>query len=192
MQTQPKRYITPEEYLMIERIAPYKSEYYDGEIFALAGANDNHNAISVNIVVTLHLALKGKRCFVYTNDMRLRVSSKKYTYPDVMVVCGKKQFLDEKHDTLLNPILIAEVLSHSTETYDRGDKFASYRTIPTFQEYLLVAQDRPHVEKFNKNAEGLWVLSEASGMEGMIELTSIRCTLPLSDIYAEVEFPEVE
>lgn len=193
MPTQPRRFLTPEEYLMIERVAPYKSEYYSGEMFALAGANDNHNTIAGNIFAALHAFLKGKKCFVYQNDMRLGIlSNDLYTYPDVMTICGRKQFLDENHDTLLNPILIVEVLSPSTESYDRGDKFAHYRTISTLQEYVLIAQDKPHVEKFRRNEEGLWVLSEASGMEGTIELTSIKYTLALLDVYAEVEFAQPE
>lgn len=176
---------------MIERAAPYKSEYYNGEIFALAGANKRHNMITGNIFAGLHTFLRGKECFVYQNDMRLGIPSKNlYTYPDIMVACGREQFLDEKQDTLLNPILIIEVLSQSTEGYDRGDKFALYRTIPTLQEYMLVAQHRPSVEKFHKNEEGLWVLSEASGIEGTIELISIKCTLTLRDVYAEVEFAQ--
>ncbi len=192
MQPQRRPYLTEEEYLAIERQAEYKSEYYEGEMFALAGASIKHNYIVANLLAGLHSALRGKPCSVFSSDLRVKVqASGLYTYPDVVVVCGELITDDKYRDTVLNPILIIEVLSESTEAYDRGKKFEKYRLIPELREYVLVAQDRPHVEVFTRSdATARWVLSEATGADAAIELLSIECTLPLADIYSKVEFDE--
>src|SRR4051812_40698878 len=138
MSTQPKPHLTPEQYLEIERAAEYKSEYFDGEMFAMSGAREAHNVVAMNIGAELREQLRQKPCRVYPSDMRVRVSSTGlYTYPDVVAVCDKPQFADEVTDTLLNPVLVVEVLSPSTEAYDRGRKFDHYKTIESLREYLL-------------------------------------------------------
>jgi Uma2 family endonuclease len=190
MPAQPKAYLTPEQYLTLERTAAYKSEYLRGEVFAMAGASPTHVLIVSNIVASLHGQLRRRPCNVYSSDLRVQVqASGLYTYPDVIVVCGPLQFDDDHQDTLLNPTLIVEVLSESTQDYDRGGKFAQYRKIPSFVEYVLVAQDECHVEHFVKQADGRWLLSETSRLEDTLTLPSIECTLSLSDIYEKVQFP---
>jgi Uma2 family endonuclease len=181
-------YITAEEYLARERAAENKSEYYDGEIFAMAGAREPHNLVSGNIFAKLHTQLEHRPCRAYTNDMRLKVSpSGLYTYPDVMVVCGEAQFDDEEFDTLLNPTLIVEVLSQSTEGRDRGAKFEHYSKLSSLQEYLLVAQDRLRLELFTKESKGRWILAVFENPEDVVKLASIDCVLALKDIYTKVD-----
>lgn len=188
MSHQAKTYITPEEYLSLERQAEYKSEYYDGEMFAITGASRKHNLIAVNIVAELRNQLKGRACEAYSSDMRVHVpATNLYTYPDVVVVCGEPQVEDEYVDTLLNPTLIVEVLSKSTEDYDRGRNFRHYRSIPSFAEYLLVAQDEYRVEQLTKQTATRWLLSEFRSPEDVIQLESIRCSLSLKEIYNKVE-----
>ena len=156
-------------------------------MFALAGAKRNHNLIVHNINGGLWNQLRDRPCEVYSNDMRVRVQSTGlYTYPDVVVVCGEPQFEDEVTDTLLNPVLIIEVLSESTEGYDRGKKFEHYRHIPSLQEYVLISQDRCKIEKFLKQKE--WTLFEESSLESAMELPSIQCSLKLSEVYDKVVF----
>src|SRR5215471_2641510 len=147
MSTLPGTYLTPEQYLEIERKAEFKSEYYQGEMFAMAGARRNHIRLVTNTVASMHPQLRGGECEVYSNDMRVCVSSAGlYTYPDIVVACGKPQFLDGELDTLLNPVSIIEVLSPSTEAYDRGRKFALYRSLESLREYVLLSSDRVQVE----------------------------------------------
>ena len=183
-------YITSEEYLARERAADYKSEYFDGEIFAMAGALEPHNLIAANVLAKLHAQLELRPCRVYPSDMRLKVSATGlYTYPDVVVVCGEPQFDDdEEFDTLLNPTLIVEVLSKSTENHDRTTKFEHYSKLKSLQEYLLVAQSRPRVELFTKQSEGCWILAVFENLEDVVKLASIDCELALKNIYAKVEF----
>ncbi len=184
-------YLSPEEYLARERDAEYKSEYFDGEIFAMAGTSEPHNVIVANILGELHTQLKQRPCKVYSNDMRLKVSpTGLYTYPDVIVVCGKPRLEDDHFDVLLNPTLIVEVLSPSTEHYDRVKKFEHYRKLESFREYLLVAQDRPLVEQYVKQPDGKWLYADAYNLEDVIALTSIDCKLAFKDIYAKVEWSE--
>ena len=193
MGVQTQRVISEDEYLAIEREASYKSEYLNGEMFAMAGASRRHVAIVTNIVTELHSALKGGPCRVFSTDLRLRVSpSGLYTYPDVMVACGELEFLDEEVDTLLNPVLIAEVLSKSTRDYDRGDKFASYRSIASLQDYLLVDQNGCHVEYFSRRSGGRWILSESDDPGSSVHLRSIDVTLGLADVYYGIESLEAE
>lgn len=187
----PKRKITPEEYLEIERAAEYKSEYFNGEIYAVAGANRRHNVIAWNIGGELRQKLKGKNCEAYPADMRVFVpKTGLYTYPDLVVVCGEPQFQDDAFDTLLNSILIIEVLSGITEKYDRGKKFQHYRSIESLREYVLVLQDEARIEKYLKQGDGFWVLSEAVGLDAKIKLDSIDCELALSEVFDKVSFSD--
>jgi Uma2 family endonuclease len=189
MSAQAKAVLSPEEYLAIERNAEYKSEYFAGEMFAMAGASEAHILIVTNVVIELGNQLKSRPCRIYSNDMRVKVSQTGlYTYPDVVVVCGKTMFDDDYKDILLNPTLIVEVLSESTEGYDRGRKFEHYRHIESFSEYLLIAQDQYRVEQFVKQNSHQWLFSEATELEESITLTSINCKLVLKDIYDKVEF----
>lgn len=189
MPAQPKPSLTPGQYLALERTAARKSEYFRGEAFAMAGASPTHVLMVSNIVAALHGQLRRRPCTLYSTDLRVKVqASGLYTYPDVVVVCGDLQFDDDHQDTLLNPILIVEVLSESTKGYDRGGKFAQYRKIPSFAEYVLVAQDEYHVEHFVKQSHGGWLLSETNQAEDALVLSSIDCTLSLGDVYEKVQF----
>lgn len=189
MATKPKPYLTPEEYLAFEREADVKHEYYAGEIFAFAGASEEHNLIAGNVYAGLHAQLRKRPCKVYPSDMRVRVSpTGLYTYPDVTVVCGDARFDDEQADTLLNPILVVEVLSPSTEEYDRAGKFEQYRKLDSLQAYLVIAQDRNHVEHWARQSGHQWLLTETDSAEDTIELPSIACRLVVADIYEKVDF----
>jgi Uma2 family endonuclease len=162
MAAHPHPLLTEAEYLAIERQATFKSEYYRGEIFAMSGARRNHNAIISNLIGSLNGYLKGKPCMIFPSDLRLHIpETGLYTYPDAMIVCGKEEFVDEVFDTITNPTVIIEVLSESTEKYDRGDKFRFYRSIPSLKEYLLVNSEKVGIEKYAINDRGLWELSEA-------------------------------
>jgi Uma2 family endonuclease len=190
MSLQPKPRLTPEDYLAIERSADIKSEYFDGETFAMAGASEPHNLIVANTLAEIRQHLKNRPCKVYANDMRVKVSlTGLFAYPDVVVVCGKTQFDDSHLDTLLNPTLIVEVLSDSTEAYDRGRKFEHYRKLESLAEYVLIAQHRPHVESYRRQSEQRWVLTESDGLDGSLRLDAIDCELALAEIYDKVEFP---
>jgi len=189
MSTLAKTFLTPEEYLEIERLAEYKSEFFAGEMFAMAGAVERHNLICTNIIGQLHQQTRHRPCRVYPSDMRVRVSATGLcTYPDVIALCGEPKFLDEHRDTLLNPGLIVEVLSPSTEAYDRGRKFDHYRSIESLAEYLLVASDRVHADLYRRQPDGLWVLSPAGEPADTVELPSIGCGLFLAEVYEKVDF----
>lgn len=189
MVAQPKVYYTPEEYLALERAAEYKSEYLAGEIFAMSGASEAHNIIAGNIFREIGNQFRGRPCRGYINDMRVRVApSGLYTYPDVVAVCGPREFADAQRDTLLNPSLLVEVLSPSTEAYDRGKKFAHYQQVASLREYLLVAQDEVRVEHYVRQGED-WLLSVATDLAATIRLPALDCTLALAAIYENVEFP---
>ena len=188
MSSLPKHYITPEEYLERERLADYKSEYFSGEIFAMAGASRAHNLISGNVSAALITQLRDRPCEVYTNDMRVQADqSRQYSYPDVVVVCGEPQFRDRREDTLSNPLAIVEVLSPSTEANDRGEKFLRYRQISSLMNYILISQNTRHLEHFVKQSDSSWRMTEADGDETIV-LTSLRCALSLADIYSKVKF----
>lgn len=181
--------VGPEEYLRLERLAEYKSEYLNGEIFAMSGASREHNLISGNIFGSARQQLKGRPCEAYTNDMRVKVLwNGLYTYPDVVVVCGKPEFEDEQVDTLLNPTVLVEVLSPSTERYDRIAKSSYYRTIDSLKEHLLVAQDEVRVEQYVRQADGQWLLFEYLTLDSTVRLDSLDCSLPLTDIYERINF----
>lgn len=191
MSVQLKPFLTPQDYLALERKAKTKSEYYAGEVFALAGASKNHSAIVPNLSFLLVGQLKGRPCVVYTSELRVKVSATGlYTYPDVAVVCGKPVFDDEYEDTLLNPTLIIEVLSKSTETYDRGEKFAHYRALESLTDYILVAQDTPRLEHYARQADGAWRFADALGFDGAVVVDSIQCVLGLVDVYDKVSVTE--
>jgi Uma2 family endonuclease len=188
MSRQPKTYVTPEEYLAFERGCEYRNEYLNGEIRAMTGASREHNLIGLNIASELRARLKGRPCEVYHTDMRVRVpSANVYTYPDVVVVCGEPKFEDGRLDTLLNPTLLVEVLSKSTEKYDRTTKSDYYRTLESLEGYLLVSQDEYAVEQYTRQADGRWLLTSVRGLGSSAELRSLGCTLPLSDVYERVE-----
>lgn len=190
MSTQPVRQLTAEEYLAIERDCEAKHEYYRGEMFAMVGATRGHNQITFNLAGLLHGALKDRECAAYISDMRVNIPpTGLYTYPDAVVTCEEPRFEDDQLDTLLNPQVIIEVLSESTEKYDRGKKFEHYRQIESLTDYVLIAQDHAQVERFSRNEQGQWLLSEASGLEATMPLPTIECQLPLADLYAKVQFP---
>jgi Uma2 family endonuclease len=193
MSTQPKTYLTPEQYLEIERKAEFKSEYYQGEMFAMAGARWAHNLILLNLASELRQQLRSRPCSVTSSDMRVRVNAKGlYTYPDVVVVCGEPQFLDERRDTLLNPTLIVEVLSESTEQYDRGRKFEHYRPLESLAEYLLVSSERVSVERYTRQPDGSWNYIAKASLEDSLDLPSVGCHLALADLYEKVDFSPPE
>jgi len=188
MSIQPTTSFSPEEYLAIERKSEFRSEYVNGEIAAMTGASRKHNLIVANLIGELRQQLKNKPCELYTNDMRVKIQAANvYTYPDVVVVCGEPKFEDIFVDTLLNPTLIIEVLSDSTETYDRGKKFAYYRTLESFTEYLLVTQNEYRIEQYTKQEDRRWLLSEARSLDEIVELGSIQCVLALKEVYDKVQ-----
>ncbi len=181
-------YLTPAEYLAFERQSTYRSEYLAGQVVAMAGSSARHNLIVTNVVAELRTQLRKRPCTVYPSDMRLKVSQTGlYTYPDVIVVCGDVHFEDAEQDTLLNPTELVEILSKSTENYDCGRKFQHYRTLESFQEYLLVAQDAHHVEHYVRRPDDQWLLSETDDLRATIILPSIDCTLLLADVYEKVD-----
>ncbi|MFV2069010.1 MAG: Uma2 family endonuclease [Pirellulales bacterium] len=187
MSTQPIPRLTPAQYLALERSAEIKGEHFDGQVFAMVEASREHNLIVGNLVGELREKLRGGPCEVYPSDMRVKVDATGlYTYPDVVVVCDQPRFEDEHRDTLLNPTLLIEVLSESTEKYDRGKKSGHYRQLAWLQEYVLVSQYEPHIEHYARQDEGHWLLSEALGQEASIALPAVGARLLLSEIYARV------
>ena len=191
MSTLSKPYLTPEQYLEIERKAEFKSEYYQGEMFAMSGAREPHVLIASNTLANLHQQLRHRPCRCYSSDMRVCVSpTGLYTYPDVVVVGGKPEFLDGEFDTLLNPTLIIEVLSKSTESYDRIGKFELYRSLGSLAEYVMISSLRIRVERYARQSDGTWNFSEKTGLEDSIDLESVDCHLLLADLYEKVEFAQ--
>lgn len=188
MSALPKTTVTPEEYLAAERAAETKSEYVDGEVYAMTGASEPHNTISINLVLTLGPQVRSRGCNIYTSDMRVRVGRRAYLYPDVVVVCGEAQFKDDQVDTLLNPTLILEILSPSTAAFDKGEKFDMYRTLNSLQEYLLVAQERCHIIHYVRQGDTTWLLSETRDMNARLDLPSVGCTLSVAEVYDRVTF----
>jgi Uma2 family endonuclease len=177
-----------DEYLAIECKAEYKSEFVDGRMYGMAGASPEHNLIVVNVGSELRAQLKSKHSRVYASDMLLRIDAKQSgRYPDVTVVCGESKFYKNQH-ALLNPTLLVEVLSPSTENYDRGIKAEEYRSIITLKEYLLIAQDRCHVEHYLRQSNNQWLLTEFSKLEDNLFLPSINCHLLLREVYENVEW----
>lgn len=189
MSAVPTSRFTIQEYLARERDAQAKSEYYRGQIFAMAGGTYRHNTIVGNLFARLYAKLTGTGCTASTSDQRIRVPDNDFnTYPDVSVVCGEPKFDDEDRDAIINPRVLVEVLSPSTENYNRGNKFVLYRGSATLREYILVSQERPHIERFTRQENGSWLLTEFDGLNETLEFTSLDCVLPLAEIYTNVKF----
>lgn len=180
-------YLTPNTYLLQERQNTERHEFMNGQVYAMAGASREHNQLVFNLAGLLHAQLRQKPCSAFVADMRVRTRpNEAYFYPDLTVVCGDLQFEDEHSDTLTNPTVIIEVLSPSTEGYDRGAKFAHYRRLASLQEYVLVAQERLSIERYVKNELGQWLLFEATEPDDVIPLTTIGCSLTIRDVYEKV------
>jgi len=185
--SEPEHGYTPEEYLSLEREKlEGKAEYVDGQIYAMVGASRAHILIASNITKELVTQLKGRPCETYANDMRVKAArSKAYFYPDISVVCGKPELEDSHNDTLTNPTIVIEILSPSTEAFDRGGKFARYRRIESLREYYLVSQTEALVEKYVRQGEA-WLFTEIAGLEATVQMESIGCELPLQEVYDRV------
>jgi Uma2 family endonuclease len=182
-----RKHWTEAEYLAFEQTSDMKHEYVDGKIVAMTGASWNHNLICVNTSTSLNLQLTNRDCRVTSNDMRLKVVSKlSYRYPDVMVVCGAPQFAGGRTDTITNPILIVEVLSETTALIDRNEKLDEYLQIDSLQEYVLISQDEPKIERYLRQPSGDWLYTQVVGLQHSIDLPSIGCKLALSDVYKKV------
>ncbi|MBW4664935.1 MAG: Uma2 family endonuclease [Chroococcus sp. CMT-3BRIN-NPC107] len=193
MQVVTKQSYTPAEYLELEEKAEYKSEYINGQIFPMAGGSTNHNTIALNLSSELNFAFKQQDYKVFIGDVRLWIPDKQiYTYPDVMVIEGNPTYYNNRTDTITNPLIIAEVLSKSTQGYDRQAKFADYRTIPSFQEYLLIDQTRIYAEHFAKTGEKRWELQVYNAEDEVISLSSVSWQISLKDLYNKVNFKLVE
>lgn len=188
MASERKTLLTPEEYLAIERKSEIKHEYFAGEMFAMVGASKRHNLISANIIRILGNQLLDRPCNVYPSDMRVKVSATgKYTYPDVVVACEEEKFDDAENDTLLNPVVIIEILSESTEAYDRGRKFEQYQTIESLTEYLLVSQEPYRIEQYVRQSNREWRYSEYHDADDVAKINIIGCELVIKDVYAKVK-----
>jgi Uma2 family endonuclease len=188
----PIRRLTEAEYLEIERRAEYKSEFLEGETFAMSGGTRAHSLIATNLIAELSTQLKQSPCAVFNSDLRVKVQAAGlYTYPDVSVACGEQQFEDEQEDVLLNPVVIVEILSESSEAYDRGKKFEVYRQIMSLSEYILVSQVKPRLEQFIRQAGGEWLLRDVVGLDSKLTLPSLKVTVALSEVYAKVRFAPV-
>jgi len=189
MTTQTVTYVTPDEYLAAERLSEYRSEYLDGGVYPMTGGTANHIRIVANLTRGLLNQLHDRDCDVFPTEMRVRLQqSRKFFYPDVVVVCGELQYHDDRKDIILNPDFVVEVLSPSTEAFDRGAKFEAYRTVESLKEYVLVSQEKPLVEQYVRNGDGKWTFTAAEGLESSIALSSIECTLNLSAVYKRVDF----
>jgi Uma2 family endonuclease len=189
MSVKPRPSLSFEEWLESERAAPEgRTEFVGGEVFAMTGASLAHNAIVTNISGELRSQMKGRSCQVYANDVKVLVrSADAAKYPDLVALCGEPELLDERRDVLLNPSLIVEVLSDSTEAYDRGEKFAIYRRLPSLREYLLVSQTRVRVELFTRGTDERWTLTDFAALTDRVALTSIDCTLELAEVYDKID-----
>ena len=189
-ETEPAAYVSPEDYLRLEREAEFKHEYFQGEIRAMAGAGYMHNLICMNLGGEIRSQLRGKSCSVVGSDQRLQImSGSAFVYPDLTVVCGKPEFNEEKKpDTLLNPTLLVEVLSPSTSLYDRSDKFMLYRQVPSLRQYLTLDTATAHAELHTLDELGRWVLTETRDLTAVLDLSSIACQVPLAEVYAGVNY----
>ncbi len=184
-----EKFYTPEEYLALEESTEYKSEYYKGVIYAMAGGSLSHNRIVGSVYTLLHTGVRSTRCEAFNSDMRLLVkASGLYTYPDAMVVCGKPELVQGRTDTVTNPIVIVEVLSKSTKDYDRGEKFEFYRAIPTLQDYIVIHQDRVYIEYHHKQSDGAWLLTEITDLDASFTVESIQLALSVRLIYERVDW----
>lgn len=185
MMQQSQRHYTLHDYFSVEESSEIRHEFFNGEIFAMAGASRNHNRITRNLLTALHAGLRGTPCEPFSGDMRVRTPSGLYTYPDVLIVCGRIELTGDPMETIANPAVLAEVLSDSTRDYDRGEKFTQYRTIPTLKDYLLIEQSPYGVERWHKNTAGEWEQHSAS--DSQIKLHSVELLIPLFDLYGQVE-----
>lgn len=188
-QRQHETFVTPEEYLERERAAEFKSEYLDGEVFAMAGGSPTHSALIFNIGGILSPQLRGGPCRGFSSDTKVGADAAGlYSYPDLSVACGEPQFIGGRQDVLANPVLIVEVLSPSTEGYDRGEKFARYQQISSLTDYVLVAQNKARVEHFARQPDGRWLLTTAAGLDAALILDTLGVTLPLAEVYDRIVF----
>lgn len=188
MSSQPKTFLTPQEYLEIERKAEYKSEYYAGEMFAMSGGTANHSFIGCNIIALLTAKLRGSSCRAANSDLRVSVTPHgPFYYPDAMILCGEIKFADNRQDVVTNPVVIFEVLSPSTATYDLGEKFMQYQRIDSLREYVVVHQDSILVQRFERREDGQWLAAFHNGLEGMVTLSSVPCALPMAEIYEGIQ-----
>jgi Uma2 family endonuclease len=191
---------TPDEYLALERQSEERHQYVDGQVYAMAGESPEHSTICCNITAILVTQLRGKDCRTFSPNMKIRSGPMQkdkragmFSYADATVIYGQPRFHDEHRDVLLNPTVIIEVLSPSTEGFDRGEKFQRYRThLETLSDYILVSSDKPLIEHFRRQTAGQWLYSGVEGLEGRLELTSIDCRLPLAEVYERIEFPPEE
>ena len=190
--TQESRRMTVAEYLVAEESAEVKSEYWRGEVFAMAGSQPEHAEITANFSGEARQRLKGRGCRAWSPDLRVKSGSGLYTYPDLAILCGPPQYEQlpgQGIRTLVNPTVLVEILSDSTEARDRGFKFEQYCTLPSLQQYVLVHQRQPRVEVFTRQADDQWRLKFIVGLDAAVELTSVGATIPMSEIYAGIEFP---
>ncbi|WP_373536216.1 Uma2 family endonuclease [Microcoleus sp.] len=193
LQTTEQSYFTEEQYLALEETAEDKNEYLDGEIIPMTGGSTNHNQIAGNLYIALSLALKKRNYRIFIGDVRLWVPKVRlYTYPDVMVILGKPEYHNNRTDMITNPQAIVEVLSKSTKNYDRGDKFKLYKTIPSFREYILIDQTQINVEQYSKTENKKWLYSEYDEEDTALVFNSFELEIPLSDVYEQVNFEQVE
>ena len=177
-----------EDYLAAERKAEMRHEYVGGQLFDMEGASENHNIIVANLTTSLVNQMRRRDCLVFASDMKVRITAEDACkYPDITAICGKREFFDDRRDVLLNPSLIIEVLSKSTEAYDRGEKFALYRQLPTLREYILVSQDRRRIELYVQQSDSRWLLTEYNKADDEVPVESVDCILALRDVYDKVE-----
>lgn len=193
MQPQEKLKYTLDEYLELEKTSDERLEYFDGNVWSMSGASLPHNRIQGNTYLALRQILRGRRCEVFLSDMRVKIPAyPPYRYPDLSALCGEAKFEKLKGlDILINPQLIVEILSDSTEAFDRGDKFTYYKSIESFTEYLLIAQHRPHVTQYVRQADGAsWSYKEINGIDEKIYVASLDCEIPFGELYQSVVFPD--
>ena len=187
MTSRPIIRLTQAEYLKLDRQSELRHEFLAGEVFVMTGASRNHNLITVNVAAALSEQLRRRQCEVYASDVRVKVSPQRlYAYPDVIVVCGNPRFEDEVNDTLFNPTILIEVLSKSTEAYDRGLKFELYRGLESLQEFILIAQNKCHVKHYRRQSDNRWILTEPNDPAGLVALESIAGQLAVEQIYLKV------
>jgi Uma2 family endonuclease len=191
MSAQPYEHLSLQQYFELEATSEIKHEYYRGATYAMTGASARHNLIVANIIGLLHSQLRGSPCRVFPSDLRLKIEATGlYTYPDVSVICGTIQFDAGRQDTVTNPGVLIEVLSPRTENYDRGKKFEHYRTIETLQEYIVVAQDRTHIEQYIRQDEHRWLLVDFFTADQSVQIDAIDCNLPLAEVYEYITFDD--
>lgn len=183
------KYITAEEYLLQEETASEKHEYFGGEVFAMSGGSINHNTISVNLISEINAFLKGKNCRVFNSDQKIHIQSNGlFTYPDASIVCNEIKRLDNRNDIIINPIVIIEVLSPGTASYDRGQKFKLYRDIPSLQEYILISSTEILLEQYSKQSEHFWSFRETKENASLLYIETIGFSCPMAEVYRDVSF----